>query len=114
LMSGRTVLLSRLEPLFAQPGSGATRPLDDPHVSRQPFALAPAPAGGLRVSAPPGVKLELFGEAAAKGGELARADLERGVPLLLGGRVALLLHLLSTVQRPSAETHGLAGESAAM
>ena len=47
LGSGRTVPLSRLSPLFAQPGDEAARPLADSHLSRQPFSPRSGGAAGL-------------------------------------------------------------------
>jgi|CXWL01.1.fsa_nt_gi two-component system nitrogen regulation response regulator GlnG len=110
LGSGRAVLLSRLAPLFAQPGSAETRPLEDLHLSRQPISLAPGGRpGSIRVDAPLGARIEAFG--VARGDELGPADLERGVPLLLGDRIALLLHFLPTVEHRAVDDCGLLGES---
>ncbi|MFL6198981.1 MAG: sigma 54-interacting transcriptional regulator [Thermoanaerobaculia bacterium] len=114
LISGRPVPLSRLTPLFALPGSGETRPLEDIHLSRQPITLAPGEqTGSIHILATPeGSRVEAFGPGAQD--ELGPADLERGVPLLLGGHVALLLHLLPAAQPRDLDRHGLIGDGAAI
>jgi two-component system nitrogen regulation response regulator GlnG len=114
LASGRPVSLSRHAPLFAQPGSAETRPLGDLHLSRQPITLTPGePAGSIHIVAPPeGSRLEAIGIDTR--GVLAPVDLERGIPLVLGSRVALLLHVLPTVQPRHPDDCGLIGDSAAL
>jgi two-component system nitrogen regulation response regulator GlnG len=114
LISGRPVPLSRLTPLFALPGSAETRPLEDRHLSRQPVSLAPGgQPGSIRIVATPeGSRVEAFGIGTQD--ELGPADLERGVPLLLGGHVALLLHILPTAELRHLERYGLIGDGAAV
>jgi two-component system nitrogen regulation response regulator GlnG len=114
LASGRPVLLSRQAPLFAQPESAEARPLADLHVSRQPVSLTPeGTAGSVHIgAAPAGSRFEVL--SAGLRNELGPADLERGVPLVLGGRVALLLHFLPTVQPRPLDPCGLIGDSAAV
>jgi two-component system nitrogen regulation response regulator GlnG len=114
LISGRPVPLSRLTPLFALPGSAETRPLDDLHLSRQPISLAPGEqSGSIRIVATPeGSRVEALGVATQD--ELGPADLERGVPLLLGGHVALLLHLLPAAEPRHLDRYGLIGDGAAV
>jgi two-component system, NtrC family, nitrogen regulation response regulator GlnG len=121
LTSGRSVPLSRLTPLFALPGSSETRPLEDLHISRQPISLAPGDrAGSIHIAATPeGSRVEAFGVAdiagiAGIGDELGPADLERGIPLLLGERVALLLHILPAAALRHLDSHGLIGDGAAV
>ncbi len=114
LTSGRPVPLSRLAPLFAQPGSAETRPLDDLHLSRKPITLAPGePPGSIRILAESGgSRIEAFGVEAQD--ELGPADLARGVPLLLGGHIALLLHILPSAQPRHLDRYGLIGDGAAL
>src|SRR3954451_20017985 len=87
LASGRTVPLSRLTPLFAQPGGEEARPLADPHLSRSPIHLAPGDRpGSLRLTAETdGCRLDLHG--AGTPGEVSAAEMERGVVVLLANRV---------------------------
>jgi len=114
LGSGRTVALSRLSPLFAQPGGDGARPLADPHLSRSPIHLAPGERpGSIRIAAASGGgRIALFGSCSQD--EVAAAELERGVVVLLAERVALLLHLLPPVLPRETERYGLLGESAAL
>ncbi|HEY4574547.1 MAG TPA: sigma-54 factor interaction domain-containing protein, partial [Thermoanaerobaculia bacterium] len=113
LGSGRAVPLSRLSPLFAQPGDPAARPLADPHLSRTPVHLVPGERpGSVRLLSEGGGRIELFGARAAD--EVSAAEIERGVVLLLAHRVALLLHLLPPFLQPETERFGLIGDSAAL
>jgi two-component system nitrogen regulation response regulator GlnG len=110
LGSGRAVDLSRHTPLFAQPGSGDALPLADLHLSRKPIRLVPdAAAGSIRIEAGGG-RIEVLGA----GETLSESDLERGVPLVLGGYVALLLHLLPAAGPGLRERYGLIGDSAVL
>jgi two-component system nitrogen regulation response regulator GlnG len=113
LSSGRAVPLSRLSPLFAQPGGETARPLADPHLSRRPFHLAPGDRpGSIRVAAETsGCRVDLLGARSAD--EPSAAEIERGVVVLLADRVALLLHLLPVLPREP-ERFGLIGDSAAL
>ncbi len=114
LGSGRTVPLSRLSPLFAQPGDEAARPLADSHLSRRPFHLAPGePPGSVRIEAETGGGwIDFFGARSEE--EISAAEIERGVVLLLADRVALLLHRLPSVLEREPERFGLIGDSAAL
>jgi two-component system nitrogen regulation response regulator GlnG len=113
LSSGRAVPLSRLSPLFAQPGEEAARPLADPHLSRNPFQLTPGAApASIAVSAMAGnCRIDVMGAGAAD--EISLAELDRGVVLLVADRVALLLHRLPVLPREP-ERFGLLGDSAAL
>ena len=113
LSSGQEVALSRLAPLFAQPGAGgAARPLADPHLSRSPIHLIPGEQpGSLRIIAEThGSRIEVLGAAAP--GELSADEIERGAVLLLAERVALLLHRLPPGLPYETERFGLIGDSA--
>ncbi len=113
LGSGRAVPLSRLSPLFAQPGDETARPLADLHLSRTPFRLAPGEQpGSIRLVLEAGDRVELFGTRVAD--EISASEIERGVVLLLAHRVALLLHLLPPFLPPEAERFGMIGDSAAL
>jgi len=114
LGSGRAVALSRLAPLFAQPGEEQARPLADSHLSRSPIYLAPGEGpGSIRlVVENGGWRIQRFGAPAE--GEIPASALERGVAILLAERVALLLHLLPPALPCKPERFGLIGESAAL
>jgi two-component system nitrogen regulation response regulator GlnG len=116
LASGREERLSRQEPTFASPGVCGPRPLGDPYLSRRPIRLA---AGGT----PGAVRLlcgetrtavEVDGEPVSGALELDAAAVERGVVLLLAGRVALVLSLVDPVGAPRLPDFGLVGESPPM
>jgi two-component system, NtrC family, nitrogen regulation response regulator GlnG len=111
LGSGRTVPLSRLSPLFAQPGDEDARPLADPHLSRRPFYLTPGERpGSIRIATEAGGgRIDLLGALVAD--EVSAAELERGAVALLADRVALLFHLLPVLPREP-ERFGLIGDSA--
>jgi len=116
LVSGQTVRLSRLEPSFAAPGrTGAIRPLGLAHLSRQPVRLIPgAEAGGVRIDASTTRTRVTLGGVPLRGyRELSAAEVERGVPLVLSERVALLLHRLDPVPATPPD-FGLVGESPAL
>ncbi len=108
--------LSRLEPGFAMPGGDATpRRLADPHLSRQPLCLTGLPDGGVRLD-PSGTRLQVTvdGVDLRAPHDVGRARLEAGVVLLLGRRVALLLHVSPSPRPRPPVFAGLLGESAAM
>jgi two-component system nitrogen regulation response regulator GlnG len=114
--SGRAEPLSRAVPAFAAPGGGRPRPLADPYLSRRPFQLRPGGAPGTILVArgeAPGTLL-LDGAPLEGERELSAAEIERGVVLLLGGRVVLLLSPLDPVGAPRSPELGMVGESAAM
>jgi two-component system nitrogen regulation response regulator GlnG len=115
LVSGKEEPLSRGEPAFSQPGGAALlRPLADPYVSRRSLRLAPgAEPGGVRLSrGESGTALTADGEPVAEELEIPPARLERGVVLLLAGRVVLLLSRVDPVGVAGVPDFGLVGESA--
>ena len=117
LASGREVALSRLSPAFSAPGAGggrAPRPLDDPYLSRSPVRLAPGGEGVRLLTGEGKIRVAADGEVVAAERLFARAELERGVVLLLNDRVVLLLHLLPPLQPKGVPAFGLVGESAPM
>jgi len=116
LGSGQTVGLSRREPEFAAPGPEATfRPLDDTFLSRSPFLLSPGAELGsviLSRSESPTRMTTTGGEEIGAGRTFSAAEIERGVVLVLGRRIALLLHPVDPVP-VAVPGFGLVGESAA-
>jgi two-component system, NtrC family, nitrogen regulation response regulator GlnG len=116
LAAGREEILSRTEPAFSAPGRSLLRPLADPYLSRRPIRLGPgAEPGGVRLRCGgSGTAVVADGAAVAGDLEISPARLERGVVLLLAGRVVLLLSRLDPVGAAGARDFGLVGESAPM
>src|SRR3982751_3549229 len=115
LGSGQTVGLFRREPDFAAPGPEADfRPLDDSYLSRSPFLLSPGPEPGGVVLSSAGrpARITAGGEEVGARRTFSAAEIERGVVLVLGRRIALLLHQVDPVP-VSVPAFGLVGESAA-
>ena len=117
LASGREESLSRTVPAFSAPGKSLLRPLSDPYLSRRPIRLLPGaePGGVLLRCGESGTALVADG-AAVTGDpgdlEIPPARLERGVVLLLAGRVVLLLSRLDPVGVAGTPDFGLVGASA--
>jgi two-component system nitrogen regulation response regulator GlnG len=112
LSSGREMLLSRTEPEFSPPGELAPRPLAVPYLSRRPWLLRPAAGGGvtlLRGDSP--MSLAANEEPVGSEASFSAAEVDRGVVLLLAGRVVLLLHRFRPVFPDSLPRYGLIGLS---
>ena len=112
LSSGREMFLSRTEPEFSPPGELAPRPLAVPYLSRRPWLLRPAAAGGvtlLRGDSP--MPLAANEEPVGSEASFSAAEVDRGVVLLLAGRVVLLLHRFRPVFPDSLPRYGLVGLS---
>jgi len=75
------------------------RPLADPHLSRRPLGLVPAHDGLRLLRGDSTTAVRVDGELLEQEHAVSAAVLERGTVLLLGDRVALLLHRLSFPQR---------------
>ncbi|HZF12613.1 MAG TPA: sigma-54 dependent transcriptional regulator [Thermoanaerobaculia bacterium] len=116
LVSGREALLSRMEPQFAAPaGGGPWRPLADPHLSRRPLLLAPAPQGGVRLStAGSPTPVLAGGEPLGEDHAFSAQDLASGVVLMLASRIVLLLHRFLPHPDTDTPSFGLIGESDAI
>jgi two-component system nitrogen regulation response regulator GlnG len=114
--TGRTISLSRHEPLFAAPGGRERRPLADSAISRTPLQLTGTPEDGSVVldCTLGGMRVRADGRPVEGSQRLSRADIEHGVVLLLGGRVLLLLHLLEPQSDAGEPAFGLIGHSPAM
>ena len=114
LASGREEALSRKEPAFGPAGDPDPRPLGDPYLSRMPIRLVPAADGALRIVCDQ-TRTPVFVDGEPVQGEAAvsAAGLERGVVLLLGNRIVLLLQHLDPAPPPAGlPTFGLVGGSA--
>ena len=114
LTSGRSMPLSRLEPGFEPPTGGDKMPLADPRLSRSPVVFAPGPEGAVRIDCSAvSTRVHVAGTLVDSEVEISRDRMDAGVTLLLGERVALLLHLLEPpIQRGL--DFGLVGESSPM
>ena len=114
LAKGSSVQLSRLEPEFEPLHGGSSKPLGDPRLSRSPVTLSPGLEGSIRIDgSATRSRLRVNGEPLDELREISWVELDKGVPLLFGDRIALLLHLLEPpVQR--GPDFALVGESASM
>ncbi len=116
LATGTSVALSRKGPRFSAPGEHRSRPLEDVFLSRKPIRLIhDAGAERIRLRAA-GSPTRLMADGAPVLDELVLSpdDVERGVVIELGGRVALLLHPLSDSGIDVEDRFGLIGDSDAM
>lgn len=112
LSSGRESLLSRGEPGFAPPGESALRPLAVPYLSRRPWLLQSTAGGGVRLlrgGSP--MSLAANEEPVDSEASFSTGEVDRGVVLLLAGRVVLLLHRFRPVFPGSLPRYGLVGLS---
>lgn len=117
LASGRQVALSRLEPLFAAPGSSLRRPLADPFLSRRPLTLTAAADGAVHMTkVGADCTVSVLGKGPlSTGGEVfcTESCLRQGVTLELADRIVLLLHPLQS-SPPSLPRYGMVGDSRPM
>jgi len=111
LAEGRACDLSRLAPEFFSAAGGAHGPLADRHLSRTPVKLSPL-GRGLRLEGR-GSDLLVDGQPLAGAREVTREELERGLVLVLGNRVVLLLHLVGA-PTPRQPRLGMVGDSEAL
>jgi two-component system nitrogen regulation response regulator GlnG len=115
LLLDATVEVSRVTPAFTRRSDGQALPLADRYLSRSPIVFKPE---GEAVWLLPGehrIEVVADGEPVCEPIRFDHAALERGVVLVLHGRIALLLHL--SVARPSGragDTLGLEGCSDAI
>lgn len=116
LGSGKSVSLSRLEPLFSTPsGDTGSRPLNDPHLSRRALRLRPGQeSGSLRLELGGSrTRVEVDGEAVTTDRRFSPEEVERGVVLVLGGQVVLVFQMVDPLPA-ELPGFGLVGESAPM
>ncbi len=111
-LSERTTAISRLAPALIGPGGDDAGPLDDPYVSRQPFVVRRLDRG-IELDNANGLELEVAGAPVAPGAprRVPYEDLERGVDVVVAGRVVLWLLLDAP---PEPDDLGLPGASAPM
>ncbi|MCP4668072.1 MAG: sigma-54 factor interaction domain-containing protein, partial [Deltaproteobacteria bacterium] len=107
-------VLSRLDPKFAPPDGGVPRPLADNRLSRLPLHLTRTSAAGIVLDATD-TRTPVVADGAPLEGvrEFTGGEIRRGVVLLLGSRVVLVLHTMEPLVLPSLSL-GLVGESAAI
>ena len=111
LAAGRAHEVARLTPELTPPGRPISRPLGDSRLSRTPIRLVPAP-GGLRIErAGSRTPVEIDGATLDEVHEVDTETLDRGVVVVLGHQVVLLLHRLDPVLPPDLPRHGLVGDS---
>src|SRR5512140_1186346 len=95
LEAGRTFELSRQGPPFAAPGARDSQPLADHRISRVPVVLQGRSDRTVTIECRDSrTPVIANGHPITGSAQFSRADLERGVVLLLGNRIVLLLHLL--------------------
>lgn len=119
LALGHSIRLSRLEPVFRQPERQAEEdllPLAERTISRQPIRLlGDARTGEVVVDVlDTRTAVVVDGRAVEERRTLTSEEVERGVVLLLGRKVALLLHLMVVPPLERAPHCGLVGESDAI
>lgn len=109
--SGRSDRLSRLEPKFAAPAPEAIpSPLHHRRLSRTPVALEPRGDGILLRLGESPTPVVADGQIVEGERLFSPAEIERGVVLLLAGRVVLLLHQLDPYRDAALPRFGLIGE----
>ena len=108
--------LSRHTPDFAPPGSHrGPRPLQEAHISRRPLLLRRCPNGTLRLERNASrTTVAVNGESLIAERIFPAEDFERGIVLLLGRRIVLLLHPLEPEAVRATPSFGMIGESSAM
>jgi two-component system nitrogen regulation response regulator GlnG len=113
LADGKQVALSRNAPDFIRPGSTLGMPLADPFISRKPLLLEPGAGGRVRLRVDEEGTQVMAGTPVHGGREFGPEELAEGVPLVLGERVALLLHTAAStlLERPP-DMLGMVGQSA--
>ena len=112
LLDGRGAAVSRLEPVFMDPGALSGEPLAHRSVSRRKLLFEPR-GDGVRLQREAGVGVSVSGAALAAPRDLSAEEIERGVVIELGDRVVLLLHRLGPPAAPLPR-FGLVGDSDAL
>ena len=87
-----TLQLSRTSPSFTQLSDGHPRPLGDRYLSRSPIIIKPEDDSIWLLPGEGKIEVEVDGEPLREPLRFEPADIERGVSLLLHGRIAMVLH----------------------
>jgi DNA-binding NtrC family response regulator len=115
LEPGRDAKISRNAPPFTPTRQHRGSPLEDTHLSRNPFFVRHAADGGVViVQGQSRTPILVDGAALADQQSISSAELERGVILELADHIALLLHLHEPVEEQGTGDLGLVGESDCM
>ena len=111
LARGDSVRLTRNAPDFLRPGAPLGLPLADPFMSRKPLVFSAGPEGAIRLFVEEDGTRVVAGEPFQGAWEFTAEELAAGIPLELGGRVLLLLHLRTELPTASRESLGMVGQS---
>ncbi len=107
-----TAAVSRTAATFAPVSGGAGEPLADEHLSRKPVVFTSRRDGAVDLDASGTPTKVVAGKVPVERRRLSPDELHRGVVLLLGGHVVLLLHVATPAPHAvSGEEHGLLGQS---
>ena len=108
-----TLAISRFAPVFQRPG-GAARPLEYRGVAREAMLIVRHADDALTLTAPASrMAVEVNGQPLGAGLRLARADIDAGVVLRLGGQLIVCLHWMHLLPNLH-PVMGLHGVSSAM
>src|SRR5690348_9424399 len=88
-----TIEVSRVSPKFTRRTDGLSLPLADRYLSRSPIVFKPEGDGVWLLPGERRIEVVADGEPVLEPTRFDRAALERGVVLMLHGRIALLLHV---------------------
>jgi two-component system nitrogen regulation response regulator GlnG len=110
---GESLSLGRNDGYFQPPRGGEALPLQDPFLSRKPLRVDTAPDGLVLLRPRHGSSLSVNGVVVNEQRRVSRAELERGVVLVLARRILLYLHLPDGVP-PVPDDCGLVGEADAL
>jgi len=91
--------LSRIEPSFAPRGSAKGMPLEDDHLSRKPIYFHVTSNGSVRIELGESTtSISIGGQRLNESAELSARDIARGVVLVVGQRIVLLLHRSTMIE----------------
>jgi DNA-binding NtrC family response regulator len=113
LLAGRDAKISRTAPRFTPPHQNRAAALDDSRISRTPFRLRLLDDGGVALDPDQSrTKIVIDGNHVTAPWRVSVSELEHGVIIELGDRIALLLHLYTSSEERETGDLGLVGDSA--